>query len=67
MVGGEENKVHLGLCGDADLEAFRRVAHEAHHHETPFDIESHVQTFPAEPQSPPARPTAVARATWSWR
>ena len=49
MVGGEENKVYLGLRGNADLEAFRRVAHEAHHHETPFDIESYVQTFPAEP------------------
>jgi hypothetical protein len=41
--------VYLGLRGDADLEAFRRVAHEAHHHEAPFDIESYVQTFPAEP------------------
>ncbi|MET9671207.1 hypothetical protein ABZY19_38830 [Streptomyces sp. NPDC006475] len=49
MVGGQQNKVYLGLRGDADLEAFQREAHEAHHHETPFDIESYVQTFPAEP------------------
>lgn len=49
MVGGEDRKVYLGLRGDADVETFRHQAHQAHHHEQPFDIEQHVQTFPAEP------------------
>ncbi|MGW5349764.1 class I mannose-6-phosphate isomerase [Streptomyces sp. NPDC004031] len=49
MVGGEHNTVYLGLRGDADLDAFRHDAQEAHHHEKPFDIERYVQTHPAEP------------------
>ncbi len=49
MVGGENRKVFLGLRGDVDVELFEKEAQEAHRHATPFDIERHVQVFPAEP------------------
>lgn len=48
MVGGPDRRVFLGLRGDADLEAFRREADRAVHAGEPFDVERHVQTFPAE-------------------
>lgn len=49
MVGGEQNKVFLGLQGDADVEEFHREASAAHHEGRHFDIERFVQTFPATP------------------
>jgi mannose-6-phosphate isomerase class I len=49
MVGGEDRKVFLGLRDGVDVDAFYEHARAAHHHEKPFDIEQHVQTFPAEP------------------
>lgn len=49
MVGGEEAKVYLGLRDDVDAEAFRRDAEQAQRDGTPFDVERHVQTFPATP------------------
>jgi mannose-6-phosphate isomerase class I len=49
MVGGEQHKIYLGLREDVDVDEFRRQAHAARHHEHPFDIEKHVQTFPAAP------------------
>jgi len=49
MVGGPDQRVFLGLRQDADLEAFRREADRAVHHDMPFDVEQYVQTFPAEP------------------
>jgi mannose-6-phosphate isomerase class I len=49
MVGGEGRKIYLGLREDVDIEEFRRQTHAAHHHEHAFDIEKHVQTFPADP------------------
>jgi mannose-6-phosphate isomerase class I len=49
MVGGEGGKVFLGLRGDVDVKLFEKEANEAHRHGTPFDIERHVQVFPAEP------------------
>lgn len=48
MVGGEQNRVFLGLRGDADIERFHREAHEADEAGTPFDITRYVQTFPAK-------------------
>jgi mannose-6-phosphate isomerase class I len=48
MVGGEDRKVFLGLRAEFDVELFEKEAHEAHRHGTPFDIERHVQVFPAE-------------------
>lgn len=47
VVGGEDNKVFLGLRGDADLDAFARDAHAAEDEGHEFDIEQYVQTFPA--------------------
>ena len=49
MVGGANRKVFLGLRGDVDTELFEKEAQEAHRNATPFDIERHVQVFPAEP------------------
>ncbi|MFD3583195.1 class I mannose-6-phosphate isomerase [Streptomyces sp. NPDC058683] len=49
MLGGPGRQVFLGLRQDADLAAFRREADRAFHDGVPFDIERHVQTFPAEP------------------
>ncbi|MFF4829802.1 class I mannose-6-phosphate isomerase [Streptomyces sp. NPDC001312] len=49
MVGGPDRQVFLGLREGADLDAFRREADRAVHDGMPFDIERHVQTFPAEP------------------
>ena len=49
MVGGEGARVYLGLREQVDAEAFRRDAERAHREERPFDIERHVQTFPATP------------------
>lgn len=47
MVGGEDRKVFLGLTSGVDVALFHKEAHEAHDHGIPFDIEHHVQTFPA--------------------
>jgi hypothetical protein len=49
MVGGESGRVFLGLRGNVDIEAFHRDAKEAHLLGEPFDIERHVQVFPATP------------------
>ncbi|MEU9153566.1 hypothetical protein AB0D59_24135 [Streptomyces sp. NPDC048417] len=49
MLGGPDRQVFLGLRQDADLAAFRREADRAVHDGVPFDIERHVQTFPADP------------------
>jgi mannose-6-phosphate isomerase class I len=49
MVGGTEGKIYLGLRDDIDLQDFHREATLAEHHGVAFDIEQHVQTFPAEP------------------
>ena len=49
MLGGPGRKVFLGLREGADLAAFRREADRAFHDGVPFDIERHVQTFPADP------------------
>ncbi|MEV0908929.1 class I mannose-6-phosphate isomerase [Streptomyces hokutonensis] len=49
MLGGPGRKVFLGLREGADLAAFRREADQAFHEGVPFDIERHVQTFPADP------------------
>ena len=51
MVGGKNRKVFLGLRGDVDVELFEKEAEQAHRHATPFDIERHVQVFPAEPHA----------------
>lgn len=48
MIGGPDRQVFLGLRQDADLEAFRFEAERAVHDDVPFDIERHVQTFPAD-------------------
>ncbi|MFD9735809.1 class I mannose-6-phosphate isomerase [Umezawaea sp. NPDC059074] len=48
MVNGEDSRVFLGLRDGVDVEAFRRDADAAVHHGVPFDIERHVQSFPAE-------------------
>jgi mannose-6-phosphate isomerase class I len=47
MVAGPDRRVFLGLREDVDLDAFRREADRAVHDGAPFDIERHVQTFPA--------------------
>jgi mannose-6-phosphate isomerase class I len=49
MVGDHQHKIYLGLRDDINVAEFRRQAHDAHHHEHPFDIEKYVQTFPADP------------------
>lgn len=49
MVGGEQNKVFLGLREDVDIEAFHKAAEKAHKKGKQFDIEAFVQTFPATP------------------
>ncbi|WP_019074182.1 class I mannose-6-phosphate isomerase [Streptomyces hokutonensis] len=49
MLGGPGRKVFLGLREGADLAAFRSEADRAFHDGVPFDIERHVQTFPADP------------------
>jgi hypothetical protein len=49
MAGGPGSKVYLGLRADVDVDDFYRQAHDAEHHQQPFDIERHVQTFPAVP------------------
>jgi len=49
MVGGPEGKIFLGLRDDLDVQNFRREATLAEHRGLPFDIEQHVQTFPAQP------------------
>ncbi|HEX5996788.1 MAG TPA: hypothetical protein VFY84_16735 [Jiangellales bacterium] len=49
MLGGEDRKVFLGLREGVDVKTFYEHAHTAHQHADPFDIEQHVQTFPAEP------------------
>jgi hypothetical protein len=48
MVAGDDSKVFLGLRDGADVDAFHRAAHDADAHAVPFDIETYVQTFPAE-------------------
>ncbi|MFJ1709148.1 hypothetical protein [Kitasatospora sp. NPDC088346] len=47
MVGGPGCKVYLGLH-DADVSDFRDQALAADNHRQPFDVEQHVQTFPAD-------------------
>ncbi|MFG1811660.1 class I mannose-6-phosphate isomerase [Streptomyces sp. NPDC049040] len=47
MVGGKDSDVFLGLRDGVDVDAFQRAAHDAAHHGQPFDITTHVQTFPA--------------------
>jgi mannose-6-phosphate isomerase class I len=47
MVGGEQNKVFLGLRGDVSVEEFQERAHAADEHGVDFRIEDFVQTFPA--------------------
>lgn len=49
MMGGEKRRVFLGLRDDVDVDLFEKEAHEADRNATPFDIERHVQVFPAEP------------------
>jgi mannose-6-phosphate isomerase class I len=49
MVGGDQNEVFLGLHDGVDIDAFHRDAHAAAHDGQPFDITTHVQTFPATP------------------
>jgi mannose-6-phosphate isomerase class I len=49
MVAGEERRVFLGLRDDVDVDLFEKEAQEADRNATPFDIERHVQVFPAEP------------------
>ncbi|WP_043671213.1 class I mannose-6-phosphate isomerase [Streptomyces xylophagus] len=49
MLGGPGRQVFLGLRQDADLAAFRREADWAVRDGVAFDIERHVQTFPADP------------------
>jgi hypothetical protein len=48
MVAGEQSRVFLGLRDGADVDAFRRVAHDADTRGVPFDIEEYVQSFSAE-------------------
>lgn len=47
MVGGEQNRVFLGLREGADLERFHEVAQRAATEAVPFDMTEFVQTFPA--------------------
>jgi mannose-6-phosphate isomerase class I len=49
MVGGEGRKVFLGLREGVDVERFHEEAARADQAGVPFDIERHVQTFPATP------------------
>ncbi|HEX4222317.1 MAG TPA: class I mannose-6-phosphate isomerase, partial [Pseudonocardiaceae bacterium] len=47
MLAGPGRQVFLGLRENVDLDAFRREADRAVGDAQPFDIERHVQTFPA--------------------
>jgi mannose-6-phosphate isomerase class I len=49
MVGSQQQRIFLGLREDADIEGFRREAHEADHDGTPLEISKYVPTFPATP------------------
>ncbi|MEV6844869.1 hypothetical protein [Actinoplanes sp. NPDC051411] len=49
MVGGERNRVFLGLREGADIEKFHEVAHRADTEAVPFEMTDFVQTFPATP------------------
>ncbi len=49
MVGGEQNKVFLGLREKASIRKFHKAAEKAHEKGKEFDIEKFVQTFPATP------------------
>jgi len=49
MVGSPNHKIFLGLRDDIDVDKFHRQAQEAHDRDRAFDIEDHVQTFPADP------------------
>jgi hypothetical protein len=49
MVGGRDNRVYLGLRGDADVAEFQRRAEQAQDEGTPFEIDRYVQAFPADP------------------
>lgn len=49
MASSPGGKIYLGLRDDIDLQDFRREASLADHHNVAFDIQQHVQTFPAEP------------------
>ncbi|MBM9504056.1 class I mannose-6-phosphate isomerase [Actinacidiphila acididurans] len=48
MRAGTGSKVFLGLREGIGIDDFRRQAHAADGHGTPFDIENYVQAFPAE-------------------
>lgn len=48
MVGGPDRRVFLGLREDVDLDTFRGEAERAVREGVPFDVERHVQTFPAD-------------------
>jgi mannose-6-phosphate isomerase class I len=47
LIGGDDNRIYLGLAGDADLDSFERAALAAERSGTPFDIARYVQDFPA--------------------
>jgi mannose-6-phosphate isomerase class I len=49
MVGSRQQEIFLGLRQDADVEAFRREAHDADHDGTPLEISQYVPTWPAAP------------------
>lgn len=49
MVGGPDRKIFLGLHEHVDAKLFHEQAQSAAEHGVPFDIERHVQTFPATP------------------
>jgi mannose-6-phosphate isomerase class I len=49
MVGGQENRVFLGLHDGASVERFHDAAHRADAHGEQFDITAFVQSFPATP------------------
>jgi hypothetical protein len=47
MIGGDDNRIFLGLARDADLGSFERAALAADRAGTPFDISRYIQEFPA--------------------
>ncbi|MET0134619.1 MAG: hypothetical protein ABW215_13635 [Kibdelosporangium sp.] len=49
MVGGEGNRVFLGLREDASVDEFQAATRRAHGEGVKFDIEQFIQTFPADP------------------
>jgi hypothetical protein len=49
MIGGERQKVFLGLRSDVDVGTFHRQALDADRSGLPFDVERFVQAHPADP------------------